>query len=129
MGVGLGAEGLDLAIPAPPVERLGLGQGPVGLEPQNTESQGPCLILQRREDATPDAMAAGGRRDPHPLDLPASVVLDLQRAAADRSPHEARDKEIAGRRRQFLWRSGDAERRVETALEALREFAEERLQA
>src|SRR5690242_1860204 len=123
MRIGLVVERPHLPVSARPVERLGLGQGLVGLEPQQRNAALPREIFQAEEDSLSDTQAAGPRVHPHPFDLAVGWVT-LERATPDRLAVQRREQKVPPRRGELRRRRGYAARRIEPGLEALGQLFE-----
>src|SRR2546425_1693624 len=82
MRIRLIVEGPHLAVSTAPVEGLRLGQGLVGLEPEERHAPFPRQVLEPLQDTFPNPQATGSRGDPHALDL-AIVRTAPQRTASD----------------------------------------------
>src|SRR5690348_18283044 len=123
MRIRLVVERLHLPVSARPVERLGLGQGLVGLEPQQGNAALPREVFQAEEDSLSDTQAAGPRVHPHPFDLAVGWAT-LERATPDRLAVQRREEKVPPWRSELRSRCGNAPRGIEAGLEALGQLFE-----
>src|SRR5579859_1652974 len=123
MRIRLVVEGTDFAIAATLVERLSLGKRLVRLQTKQRKPPFPRKSLETIQDALPDAEPAGGRRDPHALDL-AIGRMALQGAAPDRLVIQCGQDEEPVRRCELPRSRRYAERGIETGLEPRGQFLE-----
>src|SRR2546422_11063880 len=108
MCVRLVIEGPHLAVSAAPVEGLRLGQGLVGLEPEQRYAPFPRQGLELLQDTFSNPQAAGRRGAPHALDLPVGGMA-LERTASDRLAMQRGQDEKALRGLELRRRRGHTE--------------------
>src|SRR5207248_10195692 len=82
MRIWLIVKGPHLAVSTAPVEGLPLGQGLVGLEPEQRHAPFPRQGLEPLQDTFPNPQATANRSDPHALDLAINGTAS-QRTASD----------------------------------------------
>src|SRR6266480_6214538 len=123
MRVRLVIERPHLAVSAAPVEGLRLGQGLVGLEPEQRYAPFPRQGLEPLQDAFPNAQSAGRRGDPHALDL-ATVGVALERTAPNRLAVQPGHDQKPLWRRDVRCSNRNTEGGVEAGLEARGELFE-----
>jgi hypothetical protein len=124
VGVGLAVEGRYLDVPAAPVQADGLGEGPIGLEPQRSEAELAGLELDRGEHAPTEPEAAHRVGDPHPLDVAYAGRHRLHRSAGDRFSIQAGEEKGARRWDHFGVVVREAPRWIEAGFEAAGQFVE-----
>ena len=130
VGVGLVVEGGHLDVAGGAVEGDRLGEGLVRLQVEDGDALGASLLLHRNQQAAPQAHAADGGVDPHPLHFRRGVAVQLQGRAAHGAALHGRDQQQAGRRADVVVGRGDAQRRVEAPVaEAAVELGRVRVQA
>src|SRR5690606_32886233 len=96
LGVGIVVEAGDLGPAGLAVERRGLGERGVGVEAEEADAELARHGLDPRHEPGGEARAAGGGRDPEPLDL-GPVALALQPDAGDRALRPLGKEEDAAR--------------------------------
>jgi hypothetical protein len=87
------------------------------------------VVLELVQESTADVQGARGLGNPHALDVGGSVVVELERPAADRVCTKPGRQEKAGWRPQFLLVRWDAQRGIEARIEPTVELGEVRVQA
>src|SRR5258705_6342000 len=117
MRVWLVVERRDFAEAVPPIERLRLGKGLVGFEPQQRKPPFPREVFEAEEDPGSEADSTGGSSDPHTLDL-AIGRMTLQGTAPDWLLVQRRQHEVAPRRRELRRSGGYAARGIVAGFEA-----------
>jgi hypothetical protein len=118
VGVGLVVERRYLAVAGRPVQADRLGQGAVGLQPQDAHAVCGGAGLQFGQETATQTQAADRTTDPHPLDLGGRAWVKLECAAADRLRVQGRDQEQPRGRGHLIIGGRDAAGRVEAAVEA-----------
>src|SRR5947207_13778920 len=127
MRIWLIVKGPHLAVSTAPVEGLRLGQGLVGLEPEQRHAPFPRQVLEPLQDTFPEPQATGSRCDPHALDL-AIIRTASQRTASDGLAVQHGHDEKPLRRREVRRRRRNTAGGVEAGLEARGELGEVALQ-
>ena len=122
MGVELVVERGDLLVARRPVQADRLGQDAVGFQPQRANAPGRGRGLQFGQQPAPEPQPADLGGDPHPLDVRGRVVAELEHPAPDRLTAEGGEQEQPGGRGHLVVGGGDAPGRVESVLEAARQF-------
>jgi hypothetical protein len=102
VGIRLVVERRDFLLPALAVQMDGLIQRVVRFQVQDSGTHLPGVALQFLQQTPAQSETTGALRDPHALDLRGRMLVQLQRATANRLLAQTGDQQQAIRRREFV---------------------------